>query len=225
MAEVREEPAEREPAPARRRTSKPPQRSTTQAAGEYRPPAPVARQKPEKRCKPQAAVPDRAWDTQVRHRWTVTCRRCNKQIMTVVNHRKVRNHEKKKVFEYRMLRGFWLHQANGQLFGRAGLRGNQKRLSCQKRLPGDWDVSRASDRRLERRILKGQLLKHQFQFHAGEECAPRASEMRFEEQCGLKRRMDGVKVEDHGDYDGDEGAEDRALARDVNDSEHTDDDL
>ena len=225
LEEVREEQAEREPAAARQRAVKPPQRSTTTVAGEYRPPAPVRRRKPEGRRKGQAALPDRAWDTNVRHRWMVTCRRCKKQIMKVFNHREVQKHEKIKVFRYRMLRGFWLKQANGQLFGRVGLQGTQKRLSCQKRLPGDWDVSRASDRRIERRILKGQLLKYNFQFHAGEECAPNAPEMRFEEQCGLKRRIDGVPAEDEGGYDDDEDAGDKALAPDVNESEDSDDQM
>ena len=226
LEEVREEPAEREPAPARRRAAKPPQRSTSTVAGEYRPPAPVRRRKPEGRCKPQAALPDRAYDTKVRHRWMVTCRRCKKQIMKVFNHREVQKHRKTKVFKYRMLRGFWLKQANGQLFGRVGLQGTQKRLSCQKRLPGDWDVSRASDRRLERRILKGQLLKYNFQFHAGEECAPNAPEMRFEEQCGLKRRIDGVPAEDEGGYDDDDDdAGDKALAPELNESEDSDDQM
>ncbi|CAE7870175.1 unnamed protein product [Symbiodinium necroappetens] len=199
LAEVREEPPEREPAAARRRAAKPPQRSTTEVAAQYRPHAPVTRRELEGRKRRPLKMKGEK-DTNVRHRWMVTCRRCKKQIMTVFNHRVIA----KSVFKNRALRGYWLRQANGQLFGRVGLQGTQKRLSCQKSLPGPdhWDVSRASDRRLERRILKGQLLKHQFQFHAGEECAPNAPEMRFEEQCGLKRRMDGVKAADEGGYDG-----------------------
>ena len=39
--------------------------------------------------------------------------------------------------------------------------------------------------------LRGQLLKVQFQFHQGAECAPHAPEMPFERQCGLKRILHG----------------------------------
>ena len=62
-------------------------------------------------------------------------------------------------FLYRVLRGFWEKQADGKkLFGRFSPEGERpaKQKSCQKRLPDKefWDVSRAADRKLERRTLK-----------------------------------------------------------------------
>merc|ERR1739848_595229 len=61
--------------------------------------------------------------------------------------------------------------------------------SCQQRLPGKWDVANCNDRKRERRILKGKLLKVQFKHHVDSECNPDVPEMRFSEQCRLKREV------------------------------------
>jgi len=117
--------------------------------------------------------------------------------MRVFNHRIVSDGQ----FKYRALRGHWLTDTrSGKLFGRgappvdgaavAGTRYSGKiGVSCQKRLPGNWDVSRARDRMRERRILKGKLLKVQFKHHVDSECAPDVPEMRFGERCGITRTV------------------------------------
>lgn len=195
-------PALKRPAAAARR----PPRSCTEDAGKYKPPAPVLR-RPASGYSSRQSARTEDFDTDVVHRWRVTCKRCKQEIMKVYNHRIVSEGR----FLHRALRGFWLQDQRpgarfGKMFGRGSpgedgtFRAHGK--SCQLRLPCNWDVSRPADRRREKRILKGKLLKVQFKHHVDLECAC-APDMDFAEKCRVEREVDwkAIRTDDGNDLD------------------------
>lgn len=110
---------------------------------------------------------------------------------------------------YRALRGTWLATEDGGLFGGGGRGGTMRPKKgksgrgCQTRLSSAYNVAKAKDRKRERRILKGKLLKRNWKYHDLEECNPNAPEMRFEEQVRLERiiQLRGEEIQRDADED------------------------